>query len=184
MYIKYTILPPPPHTDLCIFMSKETTANVHHKKLLRSCKRGHTWDHKIVVDVNKKKGVKVHAFLSPKIQETDGTETTKLSITANVKRRLLRKLRGCSKKCWVMVDTDVLDRGAGKSIHRTQGHPHPIDVDEGQVNFSQVLVPYEQVKECRCEHMALILKVTFVTAHTVFNFTEKSEDGFEIVEKE
>lgn len=166
-------------------MSPEIMVKIPHRKLLRCCSRmGHTWDKKVFVVVSKRKGVKVHVFLYPKVRDADGLEKTNLRITANVRSKLLMKLRGCGKKCWIIIDTNVLDRSAGKSLYRTEGTPYAINVDDGQVNFSQVLLPYEQAKSCTCEHVTLLIKVVFVTAPNVFDFEEKEEDGFTIVEKE
>ena len=167
-------------------MSEEITAKIPHPKLLRcSSKKGHTWDRRIFVDASKRKGVKVHVFLHPKIRNADGSENTNLNVVANVRSRQLPKLRGCGKKCWVIVDTNILDRGAGKSLYRTEGTPYPINVDDGQVNFSQVVVPYEQAKSCACEHVTLLIKVIFITAFNVFNLKDdKEEDGFMVIEKE
>jgi hypothetical protein len=165
-------------------MSEEVMAKVHRKKLLRCSRNGYTWKRKIFVDADKKKGVEVHASLCPKIKDVDGNETTKLHITANVRSKQLMRLRVCSKKCWLLVNTDIMDRRAGKSLYNIEGALYPINVDDGQVNFNQVLVPHEKVSADTCEYVTLVIKVIFVVAPNSFNLKDdREEDGFTLIEE-
>lgn len=99
--------------DMSIYQSREVTNNLKISKVLSCRQGGHTWHSTIKVEVNRIKGVKVRAFLHPKINDM---YTAKLRITAEISPVLRKQLLECRKQCWVQVDTKVMDKFAGRSL--------------------------------------------------------------------
>lgn len=123
------------------------------------------------MDVNGKKRVKVRLFLHPNFSEDDIVKAI-LHITAEINPALLMKLLGCCKRCWVQIDTEVMDKNAGKSLSFISGPPHTISTekDKGQVNFHQDLVTHDELRECLSKSVGLTVTVTFITAPIAYEY--------------
>lgn len=151
------------------YRSDEVIARIDSKKMLANTKRGHTWRNKMHVNINEKAAIELRIFLCPKFTDKDRKESTVLMISANVKGCLQRG----GARCWVLVDTDTVDGNNGRVIHCIKGAPHAINTDEAQMNFQQVLVPHDKVKNITSKHMTLTIKATLVLALDSFEFDEQ-----------
>lgn len=180
---------------MSIYRSREITAKMKIKKLVWNRRKGNTWNRTITVEVNRKTGVEVRVFLHPKFSAGDGTsdgssaEKAILFVTAEIKPVLRKQLVGYYKRCWVQIDTEVMDKYAGKRLHFVTGHPYPISIDEkeNQVNFRQDLVSHDQLKSCKSKSVTLTMKVTFITSQNEkYEFSEDpvNEDGYFEVKKQ
>ena len=151
------------------YRSDEVTARISSEKMLVNTKRGHTWRNNMHVNINRKNAIELRTFLCPKFTDQDEKESTVLMISANVKS----SLQGGGARCWVVIDTDTVDGNNGRVIHCIKGAPHPINTDEAQMNFQQVLVPHDKVKNIVSKHVTLLIKATLVLALDSFEFDEQ-----------
>ncbi len=141
-------------TDFCSHKIK----TLRISKLLKSGKKGYTWDCTIPVKIDKKKAVTTQVFLSPRVSDNDNMQNAKLDVMAEVNREAMTKLQGCRIK----IETEVRDTKAGRRIGSTQFHSHAVSMDNGQVKFRQDLVSYDEVKKCESDSVDLLFTVTII----------------------
>ncbi len=151
--------------ELHFYKSREYAANLQ-KRLLTELPytKGHSWQCEISVDVDSKKGgVTAKVFVFPDIV-ADETSITTLLISTVIQKHLLMKLKEGCEDCWVVVETEVMDRHAGRRLDFMECSPHKIDVKNGRVNFYQNLLSCNKVLHSESENVDLVLKVTFITS--------------------
>lgn len=176
-----------------MFRSGEASATLRKEKFLRPDKRGHTWHRTLRVDVNRRRGCVVRAFLLPAVrcaeageQAGGGGARAILLVCAELKSGLLARLRRCGEDCWVLVEAEVRDRRAGKKYGFAEVRPYALAVGEeregaGQVSFCQELVRCEELEACRCERVELVMKFTLVVCRRCDYEVREDDQGFCVV---
>lgn len=160
-----------------MYKSEEVRKPLSCSKLLQNSKKGHTWNHPIFIEVYKKK-VAVRIFIFPRVSDNDQTQTTKLDVTADVGRKLLKILRESDIECQIKIETEVWDTKAGQNMCCTQFCYHTVCMEDGKVNFRQDLVSCEKVKTCRSDTVTLVVKVTLRTGQRNIWKVEEVDYGF------
>ena len=127
-------------------------------------KQAYSWHCEIPVDVDStKRGVTAKVFLFPDIAAHDSTVTT-LLISIVIEKSLLLKLKEGCEDSWVVVETEVMDKYAGRRLDFMQCAPHKVDEKSGRVNFYQNLLSCDEVTHTECDNIDFVLKVTFITS--------------------
>lgn len=116
------------------------------------------------MDVDSKKGgVTAKVFLFSDIAAGDSTVAT-LLISIITEKSLLTKLKEGCEDSWVVVETEVMDKYAGRRLDFMQCAPHKVDEKSGRVNFYQNLLSCNEVAHTESDSIDFILKVTFITS--------------------
>lgn len=150
--------------ELRIYKSTERAVDLPIRLLTEiSYKKGYSWQCEIPVDVDTRKGgVSVKVFLFPDIIVEEKSMATVL-ITAAIHQSVLKKLQEGKEDCWVMVETEALDKRTGHRLDFMVCSPHKINMINGKVNFYQNLLCCSDVLNCEGD-VHLILKATFITS--------------------
>ena len=147
-----------------MYKSNETVVHVRKQVLTElSHKTLYSWNCEIRVDVDsKKEGVVAKVFIFPDIAADDKSITTLLVSTA-VQQSVLKKLHESHEDSWVVVETEVMDRRAGRRLDFMEYEPHKIQ-ENGKVNFYQNLLSCNEVRHTPSENVDLMITVTFITS--------------------
>lgn len=138
------------------------------------------------VRVHERKDVIVKLYLLPRVSNDHGTPTmARLHITAEVREGLISRLRENGGDCWILVEAEVRDEGAGRRIGYIKCVPRAVDVDsDGQLNYDQGLVACNEINRVgRSKSVILVLKVIFITCQRkLFEYQSHDEDNFLFVD--
>ena len=100
---------------------------VSKDKLTKSISASYSWEYKVSLKVFKeeKGDVTAQFYLHP--NTGDQTPTAELRVHAKVSQSLLKRIRDYFKKCWIIVESEVLDHQAGKELGFRDPCPQWID---------------------------------------------------------
>lgn len=150
-------------TDLHIYLSKVVEQELKKPKFLHNSSHGHTWKHTLTLKVDKRCHITVQLFLQPGVTDDDSEKKAVFFVTTAVKKCTLKRLNDNEMDCWVLLQTEVHNSRAGRSIGYGELCPRPVDSQQGTVNFHHNLVSCEEIENCNCGFANVVIKVAFIT---------------------
>ena len=148
-----------------MWKSSELRVTISKEKLTKSTSASNSWDCKILLEVFKKEKGNVTAqfYLHPNMGDQDST--AEFRVHAKVSKSLFKKIKDHFKKCWIIVESEVLDHQAGKELGFRDPCPHWIDpTKDGTVNFNHNLAPCKPLLDSSSQNVDIVIKVIFIAA--------------------
>ena len=156
--------------------SQEWRVTICKDKLTKSISASHSWESKNVLDVFKKGDVAYNFYLHPNMGAQ--MQKAELRVLVKVSKSLFKKIKGYFQKCWIIVESEVLDHQAGKELGFKVLRTQWIDpTKDGTVNFNHDLVLCEPLSKSSSQNVDIVTKVIFAAQKPEINHTLEEYEG-------
>lgn len=145
-------------TDIWEYESNEQRMTFKREQLLKVTREGHRC-RRMSIKVKRKQQCEVFTLLDPAVSDPDGEQHVILQTTAVLSSKLVERLGRWGEDCSIKHEAEVF---AGRRAIKKQVYRQPFTVGEGEVKFHHPLLSCEEVKNCRCERVAVIFRAALI----------------------